>query len=105
MRPPRSTASAGPVGSPKAKSGTKPPLDVALFAPSGAATPSIAPFPNRSGVFETLFSTSYAMKVVTAGAHPGSNPRKKPIPDERSMAPVHWRISAQVGIHPWNFVP
>ena len=45
------------------------------------------------------------MKVVTAGAHPGSNPRKKPMPDERSMAPEHWRISAQVGIHPWNFVP
>ena len=29
----------------------------ALFADSGAATPSIAPLPNFSGCFETFFST------------------------------------------------
>ena len=34
-----STASAGVAGMPRAKSGTKPPLVVALLAPSGAATP------------------------------------------------------------------
>ena len=54
--------------------------------------------------FLSGFSTSYAMKVVTAGAHPGSSPRKKPIPDERTMVPPHRRISAHVGIHPRIFV-
>ena len=34
-----------------------PPVD-ALFAASGEATPSIAPVPNLSGVFEMRFSTA-----------------------------------------------
>ena len=57
MRPLSSTASAGVAGSPSAKRGTKPALVVALLAPSGAATPSMALCPKRSGVFERRFST------------------------------------------------
>ena len=45
----------------------------ALLAVSGAATPSMAPRPNRSGVFETRFSTAYAASDdhhrATAGEH------------------------------------
>lgn len=92
------------MGRPKAKSGTKPPLVVALFAPSGAATPSMAPFPNSSGCFDTRFSTSYATKVVTAGAQPGRRPRKKPMPVERSIAPMHRLISLHLGIQSSVFV-
>ena len=58
MSPPSSTAIEGAVGSPKEKSGMKPAVEVALFAPSGAATPSIAPLPNRSGCLEIRFSRS-----------------------------------------------
>ena len=45
----------GAVGSPKEKSGTKPAVEVALLAPSGAATPSIAPLPNRVRVLGDPF--------------------------------------------------
>ena len=58
MSPPRRTAIEGAMGSPNEKSGTNPAVEVALFAPSGAATPSIAPWPNRSGCLDTRFSRS-----------------------------------------------
>ena len=43
---------------PRARRGTNPPLVVALLAPSGAATPWMAPFPNCSVFLETLCSRS-----------------------------------------------
>ncbi len=43
---------------PEAISGMKPAEQVALLADSGAATPSMAPWPKRSGCFATFFSTS-----------------------------------------------
>ena len=43
-------------GMPRLSIGMKHAWAAALFADSGAATPSIAPLPNRSGVFETFFS-------------------------------------------------
>ena len=43
-------------GRPSTSMGMKEVCAAALFADSGLATPAIAPFPNRSGVFETFFS-------------------------------------------------
>ena len=45
----------GFAGMPKVSMGMKEVCAAALLADSGAATPSIAPLPKRSGVFETFF--------------------------------------------------
>ena len=44
------------VGSPSVSSGTSVPAAEALFAASGPATPSIAPWPNSSGCLVSAFS-------------------------------------------------
>ena len=51
-------ASDGVVGMPSDKQRNEAGLDVALLAASGAATPSIMPLPNFSGVREMCRSTS-----------------------------------------------
>ena len=43
-------------GMPRVRSGIKDELDAALFADSGPATPSMAPWPNSSGCLEYFFS-------------------------------------------------
>jgi len=43
-----STAAVAEVGIPMVSSGTSTPVNAALFAASGPATPSIAPWPNSS---------------------------------------------------------
>ena len=48
-------------------------------AASGLATPSSAPWPNRSGVFEILRSNAYAMNVVIVGPVPGIAPNSVPM--------------------------
>ena len=45
-------------GIPKVISGMNAPPAAALLADSGPATPSIAPWPNRSGVFDSRFSSA-----------------------------------------------
>jgi len=50
-------AAVAEVGRPSARSGTRTPAALALFAASGPATPSIAPFPNSSLFFDNFFST------------------------------------------------
>jgi len=47
-----------PVGKPRLSSGIQPLQLAALFAVSGAATPSMAPRPNFSGCLEIFFSTA-----------------------------------------------
>ncbi len=49
-------AAVAEVGSPSVSSGTIVPVDEALFAASGPATPSIAPWPNSSGFLASFFS-------------------------------------------------
>ena len=56
MKAPSSSAITTLGGMPSVSSGMKPPPAAALLAASGPATPSIAPLPNFSGVFETRFS-------------------------------------------------
>ena len=50
-------AMTGFAGMPKVSMGMNEVCAAALLADLGAATPSIAPLPKRSGVFETFFST------------------------------------------------
>ncbi len=57
MRAPSMSAVVPEPGMPKANIGTMFPETAALFADSGPATPSMAPWPKRSGVLETFFST------------------------------------------------
>ena len=45
-------------GMPNVNRGMKEEVEAALLAASGAATPSIAPLPNRSGCLERRFSTA-----------------------------------------------
>ena len=44
------------VGRPSVRSGTSGPAAGAVFAASGPATPSMAPWPNSSGCFVSFFS-------------------------------------------------
>ena len=46
------------VGSPRVSIGTNDICAPALLAASGPATPSIAPLPKRSGVFDSFFSSA-----------------------------------------------
>jgi len=56
MNAPIRMAVTGEPGIPRVNRGIRAALAYALLAVSGAATPSFAPFPNRSGVFESRFS-------------------------------------------------
>lgn len=51
------TAAVPDPGMPSVRVGIIAPIEQALFADSGAATPSMAPLPNFSGFFESFFST------------------------------------------------
>ena len=52
MKATSSIAMASPPGMPKASVGSRPPPSLAPSVASGAITPSMAPLPKRSGVFE-----------------------------------------------------
>ena len=56
MRAPSMTAVVPEPGTPSVSRGTIAPPLAALFAVSGAATPSMTPVPKRSGYRETRFS-------------------------------------------------
>jgi len=66
-------------GIPRVRRGINAELAAALLADSGAATPSIAPFPNFSGCLDNRFSKVYeSIEDITTPA-PGIMPRTKPI--------------------------
>jgi hypothetical protein len=56
IRAPRISAITPLFGMPKVNRGMKAPAVAELLALSGPATPSIVPWPNRSGCFEIFFS-------------------------------------------------
>src|SRR5262249_43948479 len=68
---PITTAVIGLVGMPRASNGTKAPVEAALFAVSGPATPATAPLPNSLGCFDTLRSIAYDKKLEIMCAEPG----------------------------------
>ena len=87
-------------GIPKLNIGMKLACAAALFADSGAATPSIAPLPKRSGVLETFFSRLYAEKAAMVGPPPGKIPNTVPMAVPRTMAPNELLRSARLGHSP-----
>ena len=56
MNAPNRMAIVGELGMPNVSSGIMAPPQYELFAVSGPATPSMAPWPNFSGFFEIFFS-------------------------------------------------
>ena len=54
--PPSNKAVVGEPGIPSVSIGNSEPVEAALFAVSGAITPSILPSPNVSGFFEVCFA-------------------------------------------------
>src|SRR5262245_11867376 len=72
-------------GTPSASSGTIAPAVAALFADSGPATPSIAPWPNRSGVRESRFSVAEERIDEIVAPAPGVTPIRKPITEPRQI--------------------
>ena len=57
-KPVRMIAAVADVGKPSVNNGISAVVTDALFAASGAATPSIAPAPNSSGCFASFFSVA-----------------------------------------------
>ena len=97
MKAPMMTAVDPDAGMPSARRWTKAPQLSALTAASGPATPSIAPFPNFSGVFERCFSVTYDSMAEIVPPRPGAAPQKKPIPHPRRIAGnasfQSWRVN------------
>jgi len=79
-------AAVADVGMPSVSSGTSTPVDAALLAASGPATPSMAPLPNSSGCFDSFFSAAYDRKVGISTPPAGIVPNGKPIAVARSHA-------------------
>ena len=61
-------------GMPSVSSGMKDVCAPALFADSGAATPSMAPLPKRDGSFAIFFSSVYAANEPSTAPPPGNMP-------------------------------
>src|SRR5690625_852958 len=95
---PRIKAIVGVVGIPMVSKGIKVACTCALFAASGPAIPSTAPFPKRSGFLAILFSVEYERNEEIEGIIPGIRPRKKPMPDPRTIVPLTAFQSAFEGI-------
>src|SRR6202030_4130249 len=91
------TAVIGPVGRPSASMGTKAPVEAALLADSGPATPANAPLPNSSGCLERRRSTAYDKKLEMIWAEPGVRPMRKPRMDPRAIGIADCRHSRRLG--------
>ncbi len=97
------TAVTGLVGMPSAIIGTNAPVAAALLADSGPATPSIAPLPKRSGVFEMRRSIPYDTNDEMMCAEPGMMPMRKPSTLPRAMGPAESRNSSREGMRSRSF--
>ena len=75
-----------------------------LFAASGAATPSMAPLPKRSGCLLNLFSSAYEMNDEIIAPPPGRTPTKNPSNDPRAIGAAAARQSSRFGRRPRIFV-
>ena len=78
-------AGTAPEGRPSASIGTKAPDVAELLADSGPATPSMAPWPNRSGCFDRRRSTEYETNDDMTWPGPGMMPMRNPSTVPRPM--------------------
>ncbi len=60
----------------------------AALAVSGAANPSSTPVPNSAPLFDTCFSTPYAIMAPMTAPAPGIAPIAHPIPELRAIVPL-----------------
>src|ERR1700730_10402703 len=65
-------------GIPRLMVGMKSPCTDECVEASGHATPSIAPWPKRSGVFDILFSVAYDTNEAMVGPVPGISAQRLP---------------------------
>src|SRR5580700_11959826 len=65
-------------GMPRLMVGMKSPCTEEWVEASGQATPSIAPWPNRSGVFDIFFSVAYDTNDAIVGPVPGISAQRLP---------------------------
>lgn len=79
MNAPMSSAMTGWAGNPRVRSGMNEVCAAALLADSGAATPSIAPWPKRCGVLLIRFSTEYEVNEASTWPPPGRMPSSEPM--------------------------
>src|SRR4051812_6065758 len=84
-------------GSPSDSSGTIAPPTSELLAASGAATPSMAPLPNRSGRRDMFFCSVYDTNDAMVEPPPGTDPTRNPVIDPCAMAPRQSLRSCHVG--------
>jgi len=80
-----SSAIADENGMPRLKTGTICAYIAALFADSGAATPSSIPSPNFSGVLLNFFAILYEPNVANMEPGPGISPTRNPNKPPRPM--------------------
>ena len=80
------------------------PVAALLFADSGAATPSMAPFPKRSGCLLSFFSSAYEINDEMIAPPPGSTPMKNPSNDPRAIGAADVRHSSRFGNSPRSLV-
>ncbi len=91
------SAITGVVGMPSVSIGMNEVWAPALFADSGPATPSIAPLPKRSGVFEIFFSIAYEANDDRTAPPPGNTPSSEPRAVPRIAGMTEALNSAQLG--------
>jgi len=87
----------GLVGIPSVSIGMKDVCAPALLADSGPATPSMAPFPKRSGSFASRFSSEYDRKDESAAPPPGRIPTNDPTTEPRTNGPRAASKSSRLG--------
>ena len=85
---------------PIVSSGIMEPPVAALLAASGPATPSMAPWPKRSGCRARRFSSAYEMKVGMMAPIPGRMPSRKPSTLPRAIGPAERFQSSRLGRSP-----
>jgi hypothetical protein len=71
---------------PSASVGTMAPPVAELLAASDPATPSMAPFPNSSGLRDQRVASLYPIMEATVAPSAGRMPMKVPMPEDRSIA-------------------
>ena len=81
IMPPSRMAVVGDPGIPSVIIGSIEPVDAALLAASGAATPATLPLPNVSPSFENVLARPYDISEAGVAPAAGSVPTKKPKKD------------------------
>ena len=89
IMPPSRIAVVGDPGMPRVIIGSIEPVEAALFAASGAATPAIFPFPKLSGSLEKVLASPYDISEAGVAPAAGNVPTKKPNIEPRLVVAIY----------------